>query len=188
MKIYPYKDYQEYVQAQTEANLQKIKLVHVTRNTVSHISRMHGPASMILCHGTRNAAEQKLFQQFYPQATIIGTEISHTAADFPMTVQWDFHDRRQDWIRQFDIVYTNSFDHSIDPSKALTTWSEQLHDQGCLYLEHSFHVKSRSWDPLEIEINELEDLFVDIGLEILSITPTSAKTGLGSQIYQLRRT
>lgn len=188
MKIYQYTDYQEYVKVQTEANVEKINLVHVTENTIRCIAQKHGPAGSIMCHGTRNGAEQKLFGKYYPDATIIGTEISFTAGDFPLTVQWDFHHDRPDWINKFDIVYSNSFDHSIDPRGALTTWSDQLTDLGCLYLEHSFHVKSRAWDPLEIQSDELEHLFSQVGLCVLSTTPTSAATGLKSLMYQLKRT
>ena len=185
MKIYQYQDYAEYVQAQTQANVEKINLVHVTDYTIRHVAQYHGAADHIMCHGTRNGAEQKLFLKYYPSADIMGTEISHTATQFDMTVQWDFHEQREDWIGRFDIVYTNSFDHSIDPKKALTTWRHQLNHQGRIYLEHSFHVRSRAWDPLEIQSDELEQLFAQVGLTILEQMPTNSKTGLRSHLYQL---
>ena len=117
------------------------------------------------------------------------TRASHLhLVDSWSTVQWDFHHARPDWINKFDIVYSNSFDHSIDPSGALATWSDQLTDLGRLYVEYSFHVKSRAWDPLEIQSNELEHLFSQVGLCVLSTTPTSAATGLKSLMYQLKRT
>ena len=62
MKIYQYKDYDEYVASQIEANIRKIKNIWVEKKTIQEISRQHGPANTILCHGTRNAAEQKYFK------------------------------------------------------------------------------------------------------------------------------
>jgi len=29
---------------------------------------------------------------------VIGTEISHTAEQFPDTIQWDFHNIKEEWI------------------------------------------------------------------------------------------
>jgi hypothetical protein len=185
MKIYQYKDYDEYVTAQTEANLIKINLVHVSKVTIKKIVKLHGHAESVLCHGTRNAAEQKFFKEFYPGADIVGTEISYSATQFPMTVQWDFHKENTDWIGRFDIVYSNSFDHSIDPVKALTVWQNQLTNNGKIYLEHSFHVRARSWDPLEIEVNELLDLFEQVGLTVLSQEKTQSNTKWPSEVFQL---
>lgn len=70
-----------------------------------------GEAKTVLCHGTRNEKEQKLFLKKYPNAEIVGTEISHTAKDFPLTVQWDFHDIKDEWIGKFFIFFKgrNSF-------------------------------------------------------------------------------
>ncbi len=90
--------------------------------------------SSVLCHGTRNAREQEYFKNLLPFAEIIGTEISYTAAEFPMTEQHDFHEPQDKWLNKFDIVYSNSFDHSYDPEKCINTWKDQLSSNGSLYI------------------------------------------------------
>jgi hypothetical protein len=186
MKIYQYQNYEEYVQSQTEANVEKINLIHVAEDTIRKIVELHNNSvEYVLCHGTRNGAEQRFFKKFYPDSQVIGTEISHTATQFDMTAQWDFHKVKDEWCNHFDIVYSNSFDHSIDPVTALSVWRDQLNNQGKIYLEHSFHVKSRSWDPLEIEVDELLKLFKQVGLSVEVELPTRSKTGLASHIFKL---
>jgi hypothetical protein len=73
-------------------NLEKLTWCYVKGSTIQIIVDDYGEAKTVLCHGTRNGKEQKMFLNKYPNAEIVGTEISHTAKDFPMTVQWDFHD------------------------------------------------------------------------------------------------
>lgn len=187
MKIFEYKNYDHYVESQVEANVRKIKNVWVQRTTIEKIKELQQDAKHILCHGTRNAAEQKYFRECYPEAEIIGTEISHTANDFPMTVQHDFHEVRKDWIEKFDIVYSNSFDHSYDPEKSLSAWKGQLSINGCMYIEHGFEKKvnvCKVSDPLQIFAGELLELFDSIGLEHQADFLNESET---AKIYKLRK-
>lgn len=191
MKLYKYNSYQEYVDAQTAANVLKIKNIWVDKKTIQTIHQKQPNAQTILCHGTRNAAEQKFFKEFYPTAEIYGTEISHTAKKFPMTVQWDFHDVEPNWINKFDIIYSNAFDHSYDPQKALETWKGQLSQVGKLYLEHGFSEednRARESDPLEIYEDDLLELFKLLNL---TLEGTFDSTGLKGKnpckIYILKK-
>ena len=171
MKIYKYENYEAYVEAQTKANIERHKSVWVQRGTIKNIHKNQPIAHNILCHGTRSGKEQVYFKQYYKSADVIGTEISHTAEKYKMTIQHDFHEVKNDWINKFDIIYSNSFDHSYDPVKCLNTWKDQLSPNGSLYLEHCYSPKynrSRWSDPLEISKEELLDLFKEIGLEVIS--------------------
>lgn len=174
MKIYKYESYNEYVKAQTEANVKKIKNVWVKQETIEKIHTIQPNATHILCHGTRNGAEQKYFKNFYPNAEIIGTEISHTATDFEMTIQHDFHNSKEEWIDKFDILYSNSFDHSYDPEKSLSTWRDQIRHTGKLYLEIMLDIDnvSQKSDPLEINENELQELIASLDMKIQKILQT----------------
>jgi len=165
VKIYKYKNYDEYVAEQTKANKRKIHWVYVREHTIKHIHSTQPIASSIICHGTRNAAEQKFFQKYYPAAEIIGTEISETASEFPMTVQWDFAEQKDEWVRRFDILYSNSFDHSIDPIKTLNTWKDQIHSNGKMFIEYSSaHSNMSPSDPLEASHDEFKQMLADAGL------------------------
>lgn len=167
MILYKYKDYDDYVAAQTHANVKKIDLVWVRKQTVETICSYMPDAKMVLCHGTRNGREQQYFKTFLPKAEVIGTEISHTAKQFSMTVQHDFQNPKEEWINKCDIVYSNSFDHASEPTNCLNTWKNQISDNGRLYIEFAFasgHNNSRRSDPLQISENELIELCTDVGL------------------------
>jgi hypothetical protein len=90
-----------------------------------------------LCHGTRRGLEQKWFKDFL-QCEVVGTEISDTATDFPDTIQWDFHQVKEDWINSTDFIYSNSWDHSYDPKLCIERWMSCLHQEGICILDYSF--------------------------------------------------
>lgn len=187
MKIYQYDNYNQYVEEQAKANKRKLHWVYVTERTIDHIKRLKPQASAIICHGTRNAAEQKMFAARYPGSYIMGTEISDTASQFPMTIQWDFTNQNPEWINKFDIVYSNAFDHSVDPVKTLTTWIDQLSSDGLMFIEHSEaeinNISSPS-DPLEITHVELVDLFTKHGLAVVDKSPGKRQ---GSILFAMRK-
>ena len=191
MKVYQYKNHEEYLDAQVEANVRKIKNVWVDRRTIEIIAAKHDSVTKVLCHGTRNAKEQKYFQEFFPTAQILGTEISPTADQFPMTVQWDFHEVNADWVGSMDIVYSNAIDHSYDPVLALRTWANQLAPDGRLYVEHAYAPEdnyARASDPLEIHDPELKEIFADLGLHLESTFDTTGIKGrCPCRVYVLHR-
>ena len=177
MKIYEYESYEDYVAAQTRANKIKLKWVYVKEGTIGKIAKDKGTAENILCHGTRNGTEQKYFKSHFPDAYIIGSEISETATQFPMTIQHDFAMVREEWIGKFDIVYSNSFDHSIDPEKTIQVWKDQLSDNGKLYLEYS-EIESvcEPSDPLDATTKEIRDL-IEKYLKIENVIPNTGHGG-----------
>ena len=137
MKIYPHKSYEAYVKAQIKVNKQKLGWVNVRPRVITDLicKDYKKVADFIICHGTRNGKEQKWFKREFPEAYIIGTEISYTAKHFTMTIQHDFSEPKKQWIGKADIVYSNSFDHSFDPDKTIQTWRDQLKpDIGKIYL------------------------------------------------------
>jgi SAM-dependent methyltransferase len=97
--------------------------------------RSHGSRpSFVLCHGTRNGFEQRIFHQEF-DCRVIGTEISSTASQFPMTVQHDFQEVRSEWDGSADLVYSNSLDHAYDPAKALHAWVRSVKPGGYIVLD-----------------------------------------------------
>jgi hypothetical protein len=85
-----------------------------------------------------------------------------------MTIEHDFMEQKEEWIKNFDIVYSNAFDHSIDPEKTLLVWRDQLSIGGRMYLEYA---EAQSIcdpnDPLDASKIEVEELikkyFVKVG-------------------------
>jgi hypothetical protein len=176
MKIYEYEDYDDYVRWQTKINKIKLNWVYANKTVIDTISKDRNIAEFIICHGTRSGAEQKFFKNNFPSAYIIGTQISDTASQFEMTIQHDFAIPKKEWIGKADIVYSNSYDHCIDPIKTITTWKEQLSSSGLLYLEYSERDSvCEAADPLLATQKEVEDIIKNQGLHIVK-TFSGSKT------------
>ncbi len=181
MKVWKYGSYMEYVEAQIEANKRKLRNVWVRDSTICAIVAYMGfEVRNVLCHGTRNGAEQRMFQRHYPNAYVIGTEISDTAREFPHTLEHDFHHPVQHWMEMFDTIYSNSLDHAYDPALALKRWREQLHPAGRMFIEYSFTPENNTSnvsDPLEISWDEMLGLFEGAGLKFITTFMASGIKG-----------
>lgn len=169
MRVYEYESYDEYVKEQIEANHKKLHCTWASLSTMMAISRRVKDRTSIICHGSRRGTEIDYFKQAYPDAHVIGTDISDTATQFDNQFEWDFHDVNEYWEGKFDLVYSNSFDHAYDPHKALDTWVGQLTRKGVLCIELMMGNDNRSskMDPTEISSDELVDLLNDRGLKTI---------------------
>lgn len=148
--LYEYKDsngdfdYERYRKIQEDGNKRKIGCSWVSEDEVtflsSYILKKVGVPTFGICHGTRRGLEQAWFSKHLNNIEVIGTEISETAKDFPNTVHWDFHEINNEWTNKADFIYSNSFDHSYNPEKALCAWMDSLKKNGVCIIEHSqFH-------------------------------------------------
>lgn len=149
MKLYKFKNYDDYVEAQKDANVQKLNYVWAEKAEIRRISeyiRQHIPeASFGICHGSRNGMEVKWFREFLG-INVIGTDISETAKEFPDLIQWDFHEVKDEWLGNVDFIYSNSLDHSYDPEMCLDRWMKCLKNNGLCFIEwtkgHKVHNRS----------------------------------------------
>ena len=145
-------DYDLYRQVQEEGNRRKIDQVWVNEDAIHRLARAAqalGPVRRILCHGTRNGAEQRFFKAAIPGAQVLGTEISSTATQFPDTIQWDFHDLKDEWVGAWDLLYSNSWDHAFDPDRLFANWIASLRPGGVMGLEHTTQHSPDSVTPLD---------------------------------------
>lgn len=150
MELYEYKNYKDYVKQQTIGNMQKLRSHSgVGPEVIAKIQEYIPSATNIICHGTRAGHEQRLFKEAYNPKFIIGTEISETATEFPYTLQWDFQKQKGEWIGKFDIVFSNSFDHSITPEETFKNWLDQLSPSGSLIME--LHIAQPDWKPNKVD-------------------------------------
>ncbi len=144
-------DYARYKQIQIRGNHDKLGQSWVCEDTIATAARIIKSCvtpRFGLCHGTRQGLEQKWFKQFL-QCEVIGTEISDTAAQFQDTIQWDFHEVKEEWIDNTDFIYSNSLDHSYDPRLCLERWIACLHKDGVCILDYSDHHDSPSTSELD---------------------------------------
>lgn len=133
-------DYEAYKKIQEDGNRRKLNNVFVQEELISRIAQRIGPQGgihRILCHGTRNGAEQKLFRRYFGDIEVLGTEISETATQFEDTIQWDFHEAKTEWLGHWDLIYSNSWDHSYDPVKLFKAWESCLRPGGWMVVEHT---------------------------------------------------
>jgi hypothetical protein len=146
-KIYPdiylhkYNSYNEYKEIQIFHNKRKIQKVWASKNTLNKVinrvqKEFKNKSLFALCHGSRNGFEQRYLASKL-KIKIIGTDISETALNYPLSIVWDFHKENLDWINKCDFIYTNSLDQSWKPDLALRTWLKQLKIGGLLFIEHS---------------------------------------------------
>ena len=140
--LHEYSSYEEYKEIQVRHNKRKIENIWADEGTldlvIERVKAEYPETSGLfaLCHGTRNGFEQNYIASKL-DVEIIGTDISDTANDFPMSIQWDFHDRNDDWVGKCSFIYTNSLDQSWKPQKAVATWLDQLQNGGLLFIEHA---------------------------------------------------
>ncbi len=179
MKVYKYKNYEEYKESQIEANLRKIKNSYVDPNSLHSmlnylIEDLKIHPKLILCHGTRRGLEQQYIIDFLKPRNhtpkVIGTEISPTAAVYPHTIQWDFHEAKKEWINATDIIYSNSFDHSYKPQECLDVWMSCLNKKGVCVIEYSPDCDNKSGevDPFGATLDEYKD-FIESKYKIIDI-------------------
>lgn len=104
-------DLEAYRRVQIAGNHRKLQHQWASEDQISmlaqHITYRIGAPRAGLCHGTRRGAEQLWFRKHLPDCEVIGTEISDTAEQFPHTIQWDFHDVKNEWVGAMDFIFSN---------------------------------------------------------------------------------
>lgn len=179
-------DFETYRRIQNEGNRLKIGFVYAKKRMIATIAshaRKHLEVKSILCHGTRNGAELKWFGEEFPEAEILGTDIAESATQFPNTIQWDFHDFREDWRDRWNVIYSNSWDHAMEPERAFRAWADSLAPGGILYLEHGRAHDVSGTDGLDL-FGATREALVEIVRDSTGLVP------LGSigKLHRTRRT
>lgn len=140
--LHQYESYEAYRATQVFHNKRKLGSVWADAPTldllIDRVKVEFGAERRLfaLCHGSRNGFEQNYIAEKLA-VDILGTDISETATQFPRSVQWDFHDRNEEWLSRCDFVYTNSLDQSWKPREAVAAWLDQLCLGGLLFIEHT---------------------------------------------------
>ena len=159
MKLHKFKDYNEYKTIQIKGYEAKVDThswvdPYSIRGLTSYIFDYNSDVSFGLCHGTRRGIEQKEFIQSFESLNkiveVVGTEIAPEASKrFSNTIEWDFHEVKDEWIGNIDFIYSNSLDHSHKPEYCLNQWMKCLNGRGLCIIEWTSDddKKSRPMDP-----------------------------------------
>lgn len=158
-------DYELYRSVQEMGNKQKLNFQWVPEDHIVMIAGLVQQQDKVkfgLCHGTRQGLEQKWFKQVLgDDVEVVGTEISETATEFPDTIQWDFHEVKDEWVGNTDFIYSNSWDHTYDPNILFPAWISCLKVGGRLYLDHSRDQSGETVNVLD-PFGAKEEVFVDL--------------------------
>ena len=170
MKLWKFNNYEEYKEKQIIGYKSKVNShswvdTYSVRGLVSYIVDYNAEVSFGLCHGTRKGIEQEEFNRTFESldlnVTVLGTEIAGEAEDrFLDTIEWDFHEIKDEWKHNVDFIFSNSFDHSYDPERALDSWMKCLNDKGLCFIEWTpdSDGNSRPMDPFEASFDEYTEL------------------------------
>ncbi len=155
-------DLDAYRRIQIEGNKRKINQIWAVEENIAFLANyildyMPSPRFGI-CHGTRQGLEQQWFRKYLNGCEVIGTEISDNASEFPHTIEWDFHEVKEEWLNAADFIYSNAFDHTYDPEKCLNAWMSCVRPGGICVLEHTrFHgaAVANQLDPFGAELTQM---------------------------------
>ena len=135
MKFYPHKDLELYRKAQVATYKRKSEVRWVLEKELliiaGVISSKLGVVEFGICHGVRTGFENCMLSELL-FAEVVGTDIGNLSSGF--VIPMDFHEEVPDWKGKADFVYSNSLDHSHNPSLALQRWFECLKVGGLLVI------------------------------------------------------
>lgn len=189
MLLHQYRNYEEYVAFQIAGNKKKSNLQWAKREEIEFLSKYllknFNHLAFGICHGTRQGNEQKWFSEF-TNAYVIGTEIGETSEKYPNTIKWDFNKAKDEWINNVDFIYSNAFDHTINPEECLKTWMSCVKDGGCCIIEWTIghsecHVNTL--DPFGASLEEYEGLIIKCGFKIKQMLEFKANSSRYKKYY-----
>ena len=186
MNVYLHEDYEFYVAVQRKMTARKTdngarSKSWVGDNEVKQINDLihtHVPdIKTIVCHGCRSGVEVDLLHKMNPDAEVFGTDIYGPAYQFDRTYfrEMDFDIVPDEWKEYFDVVYSNSIDHSRDPINTLRSWRSELKDGGICVVnyhwgrgvsrEDCFHLDASRYE------QEIQEIGEKVGMRVVSILP-----------------
>lgn len=146
MRLKKFKSHEHYVEVQRRTACRRGPGPYFTDAEIERIARwlksrgVDGPLRGI-CHGARAGLEADEIVKHFPAADVFGTDLfpysgkSDRHPGESKVVEWDFSERRSEWIGAFDLIYSNSLDHARDPEGTVAVWMEQLKPGGHLCVQ-----------------------------------------------------
>lgn len=188
-----FKSFDDYFSSQVETHLEKITLLWFCGLTALPLREaserlLRRQSLSLVCMGSRNGIEPHLFHD-YGFARALGTDIAPTANIFPYMMQHDFHDFRPSYVAPFDVLYSNSFDHSYDFDRFLLASRSFLNDQSLIIFDYSpsdnLYVSPGSADCLAISMEEMiERVYSVLGYQLVCNASADPNIASGWKHYK----
>lgn len=148
MNIYQHRSYNRYVRVQRNLTARKTNdgkntLYWVSKEDLVKINELlHSyidDIKTIVCHGCRNGLEVNVLQTLNLNAKVFGTDIYGPAYKYDREYfrEMDFDIVPKNWVEYFDVIYSNSIDHSRNPINTLSSWKTELKENGICFI--AFH-------------------------------------------------
>jgi hypothetical protein len=133
-------DYDSYVDTQKFLNAKKFGSgcnddYSIFKRISEEVLKRNPNPTFGLCHGVRSGLENKTLGELL-ECTVLGTEIGDKFGFPEITIQWDMHNVKDEWIGACDVIYSNSFDHTYDPIYCLNQWAKTLKPTGIIVLQY----------------------------------------------------
>lgn len=112
------------------------------RLTIDSVKKEIGEPKDICCMGCRQGTEVFEFKERFTKAKVYGVDITdnidsiRTHLDVHIEKQ-DFNKLPDDWEDKFDLIFSNSLDHSYDPEQTIKEWARVTRSGGHMLLELS---------------------------------------------------
>ncbi len=146
---YQHNDYDWYVKVQRRLTARKTNngrgyFTWCTENMIRDVNKLLHQyldnIRSIVCHGCRCGTEVEIFQLLNPGTKVYGTDLYGDAYMFDRTYfkEIDFDMVPTEWIDYFDVVYSNSIDHSRDPINTLLAWKSELRNGGICFVDFNW--------------------------------------------------
>ena len=193
MELVTFNTYEQYLRLQRRSARAKRWFPFFTWLEIKRIAEWvtehkAGGVGRIVCHGARSGLECDEFKKHFPEAEAFGTDLcpylglSDRAKGVSPVVEHDFSVQRAEWITAFDLVYSNSLSHAVDPARCLTVWLEQLRPGGVLALQWDYSAMGRvgGSDVFACDVGELARMVDKAGkfLDVLWVDCPWEKRGL----------
>jgi|WetSurSiteA1Bulk_404760.scaffolds.fasta_scaffold00439_16 hypothetical protein len=170
--MYIYKDYEHYKNSQILTYTRKFDNQWVSKKQIKFLSyelkKENDCIKFGICHGVRSGKECLWFST-YLNCKVIGTEIGTPKTGGGakgVLYKWDFHDYKESWVGKADFIYSNSFDHSFNPSLCLKNWVKCLNGKGVLVIHCGKLGKETESDPFKLTKKGYTDFIEAEGYKI----------------------
>lgn len=170
MKSFNFRDYDHYLWAQTtrwSSKKNKRRKLENYRRHIKFLLDSGAKIDSVLCQGVRNDNEIRCFKALLNPSIIKGTDIAFEDLDAGI-IKCDFIKLPQSLDGPWDLIYSNSLDHAMNPCAALKEWSRVLSDDGWMVISFSCEDVSDG-DPTSFDRDEAVRFMNDIGMTVLNI-------------------
>lgn len=171
-------DYKKYVSIQKMRALKKwsprLIAKHIFgvefKSMWDRVKEMIVEPKIVGCMGIRSGAEYFEFPKYLPNAEIFGVDIAEKVVEVGKNCYcYDFNHLPKEWEGKFDLIYSNSLDHSFDIKETIQEWRRVVKKSGYILISFSSCEKVTNSDRYAFSKEDVEELFSVDQFEIVKV-------------------